>query len=210
MDATIFFPLAVVIALTPGPNNFCSLNHGLRHGVVPAVVGTTGRAVAYAVFLTVSALGLGAMLLASETAFTVLKWVGAAYLFYLGLKTWRSRAFELPAADGASSEHADSRAGLWRRLITKEFLVGISNPKAIVLFAAVFPQFIDPTQPAAMQFVRLGALYLVAEFVASLVYALGGLQVRRFVNTPQGARRVNQATGSVFMGAGALLMTAHR
>ena len=69
MDALLFIPVSIAISLTPGPNNFCGLNNGIRAGVGPALLATTGRVAAFAIFLTVSAIGLGAMLLASETAF---------------------------------------------------------------------------------------------------------------------------------------------
>lgn len=208
MDALYFFPLAVGIALTPGPNNFCALNHGLREGVLAALVGTTGRVAAFAIFLCVSALGLGAMLLASETAFNVLKWLGAAYLFWLGVQAWRSRDLGGLHTGEASSAAAPPRR--WRELMRQEFLLGISNPKAMLLFAAIFPQFIDPAQAAAPQFATLGATYLLAEYVSSLAYGLGGRQIRRLVTSPRAARRLNQATGGVFIGAGGLLLAAHR
>ena len=212
MDALYFAPVAVAIALTPGPNNFCGLNNGLRAGVGPALVATTGRVAAFAIFLTISAVGLGAMLLASEAAFTAIKWVGAAYLFWLGWKAWRSREFQgldlvdAPAAAGA----APTARPRLRALVAQEFLLGITNPKAIILFAAIFPQFIDPAQPAARQFLVLGSVYLMAEFVATAVYALCGRQIRRFVRTSRGVVRLNRATGGFFMGAGGLLLATNR
>lgn len=207
MDALYFFPLAVGIALTPGPNNFCALNHGLREGVVAALVGTTGRVAAFAIFLSVSALGLGAMLLASEAAFNALKWLGAAYLFWLGVQAWRSRDLGGLHTGEAGASTPPRR---WRELMRQEFLLGISNPKAMLLFAAIFPQFIDPAQPALAQFATLGATYLLAEYVSSLAYGLGGRQIRRLVTSPQAARRLNRATGGVFIGASGLLLAAHR
>ncbi len=211
MDALYFFPLAVGIALTPGPNNFCALNHGLREGVLAALVGTTGRVLAFSIFLLVSALGLGAMLLASEAAFNALKWLGAAYLFWLGVQAWRSRDFgDLQVGDGAEDGARAAAPRRWRELIRQEFLLGISNPKAMLLFAAIFPQFIDPSRPAALQFASLGATYLAAEYVSSLVYGLCGRQIRRLIKSPLAARRLNRATGGVFIGAGGLLLAAHR
>ena len=205
MDALLFFPLAVMIALTPGPNNFCALNNGIRQGVGAALFGTIGRVLAFAIFLTISAVGLGAMLLASETAFSVLKWLGAAYLFWLGWKAWHSQdAGHLTADDSQVPPRS------LRSLATQEFLLGISNPKAMLLFAAIFPQFINPAQPAAHQFLVLGATYLAAEFVSAAVYGVGGRQLRRFITTPRGARRLNKATGGFFAGAGGLLLAAHR
>ena len=210
MDALLFAPVAVAIALTPGPNNFCGLNNGIRAGVGAALIATLGRAAAFAIFLTVSAVGLGAMLLASEAAFTAVKWVGAAYLFWLGWRAWRSREFGgLELIEGA--EPVPSREPVRvRSLIAQEFLLGITNPKAIILFAAVFPQFIDPAQPAAHQFFVLGSVYLLAEFVSTAVYATGGRQIRRLIRTPRGVVRLNKATGGFFMGAGGLLLAANR
>ncbi len=97
-----------------------------------------------------------------------------------------------------------------RALMAQEFLLGITNPKAIILFAAVFPQFIDPAQPAARQFLVLGSIYLMAEFVATAVYATCGRQIRRVIRTQRGVVRLNRATGGFFMGAGGLLLTANR
>jgi len=215
MNAIFFFPVAVAIALTPGPNNFCALNNGIRQGVVPALVGTCGRVLAFSVFLTVSAVGLGAMLLASEAAFSTIKWVGAAYLFYLGWRAWRSREFsdlsQAPdTADGQNAPTAAAPARSWRALIRQEFLLGITNPKAIILFAAIFPQFIDPSQAAVPQFAILGPTYLAAEFVASLVYAAGGLQLRRLITTQRAVVRLNKATGGFFMGAAGLLLASNK
>lgn len=210
-DAVLFAPVAVLIALSPGPNNFCALNHGIRYGIRAAVIGTTGRAVAYTCFLTVSAIGLGAMLLASETAFTLIKWIGAGYLIYLGIRSWRSRVFSGLELPGNPPVQAMPPAMPYLNLVMQEFWVGISNPKAILLFAAVFPQFIKPGQPTTEQFVYLGAIYLLAEYAASFVYAFFGLRIRRWVRTTRGAIRLNKATGALFAGAGGLLLTAtHR
>lgn len=211
MDALLFAPVAVAIALTPGPNNFCGLNNGIRAGIGAALVATVGRAAAFAIFLTVSAVGLGAMLLASEAAFSAVKWGGACYLFWLGWRAWRSREFSglALAQDGETLTHDPAPIRL-RALVMQEFLLGITNPKAIILFAAIFPQFIDPSQPAARQFLVLGTVYLCAEFVATAVYATGGRQIRRFIRTSRGVVRLNKATGAFFMGAGGLLLATNR
>lgn len=207
MDALLFFPVAVLMALAPGPNNFCALNNGIRQGVSAAIVGTFGRVAAFSIFLAISAVGLGAMLLASETAFNALKWIGAAYLFWLGWRAWRgSEHPDLVEQHEAGSPCTRSAASL----VVQEFLLGISNPKAVLLFAAIFPQFIDPATPAARQFFVLGGTYLLAEFVSSLVYALGGRQLRRFITSRRGAARLNKATGGFFIGAGGLLLASNR
>lgn len=152
-------------------------------------------------------LGLGAMLLASDTAFNALKWMGAAYLFWLGAHAWRSRDLGGLHAGEAADSTPPRR---WHELVRQEFLLGISNPKAMLLFAAIFPQFIDPARPAAMQFATLGATYLLAEYVSSLACGLGGRQIRRLVKSPLAARRLNRATGGAFIRAGGLLLAARR
>jgi threonine/homoserine/homoserine lactone efflux protein len=211
VDALLFAPVAVAIALTPGPNNFCGLNNGIRAGVGAALVATVGRVAAFAIFLTISAIGLGAMLLASEAAFTAVKWAGAVYLFWIGWRAWRSREFGGAAlAEGAEAAVRAAAPVSVRAMALQEFLLGITNPKAIILFAAIFPQFIDPAQPAARQFVVLGAVYLVAEFVSTAVYAACGLQIRRVIRTQRGVVRLNRATGGFFMGAVGLLLATHR
>ncbi|WP_343583008.1 LysE family translocator [Herbaspirillum sp.] len=211
MDALFFIPVAIMLALVPGPNNFCALNNGIRRGIGAALLATFGRVAAFAIFLTISAIGLGAMLLASETAFTAVKWVGAVYLFYLGWRAWRSREFQgLELADGtAPTAGRPSQKGI-RALVMQEFLLGITNPKAIMLFAAIFPQFIDQSRPAAHQFLVLGSIYLGAEFVSSTVYSACGKQIRHFIRTSRGVARLNKATGGFFIGAGALLLAARQ
>jgi homoserine/homoserine lactone efflux protein len=205
MDAVVFAPIAALIALGPGPNNFCALNNSINYGFRAAMLGTFGRLACYALFLFISAIGLGAMLLASETAFTVLKVCGAAYLVYLGIKTWRSREFSgLQLSDGLAVK--PPKAPIFK-LMRNEFLVGLSNPKAILLFAAIFPQFIKASEPAAEQFLYLGSTYLLAEFfVGSLVYSLFGQQIRRWVKTAKGISRLNKSTGAFFVGAGGLML----
>lgn len=204
-DALLFAPVALLIAITPGPNNFCAMNNGIRHGVGTAVLAATGRVIAFTFFLLVSAVGLGAMLLASELVFTAIKWIGATYLLYLGISAWRSQALTPSEQQGTPP----SRRNLW--LATRqEFLIGISNPKAILLFAAIFPQFIRTNQPAAEQFLYLGATYLLAEYAASLLYALFGLQIRRLIRTAQGMRNLNRTTGTFFVGASGLLLGTSR
>ncbi|MBY4678517.1 LysE family translocator [Marinobacterium arenosum] len=210
LEWLLFLPVAQLIALTPGPNNFFAMRNGVQHGVLAAVLATTGRVLAFAILITISAVGLGAMLASSVLAFTILKWVGACYLIYLGIRMWRNSTQESQAMVADTAEQATgpmpqlSLAQL-RRLTSQEFLVAISNPKAILLFSAIFPQFIDPAKPTTMQFVLLGGGYLLTEYGASLVYGLGGRQLGRLVKSSTGARRLNRATGGFFIGAGGVL-----
>ena len=122
MDALLFVPVAIAISLTPGPNNFCGLNNGIRAGLGPALIATVGRAAAFAIFLTVSAVGLGAMLLASEAAFTAVKWVGAAYLFWLGWRAIRTQRRSSDAPQGAAAYQLLQGGEHFFRLFGRVFL----------------------------------------------------------------------------------------
>lgn len=206
MDALLFLPVAQLLALGPGPNNFMSMRNGITSGFTTTVLATTGRVLAFAILITITAIGLGTMLASSVLAFTVLKWAGALYLIYLGIKSWRSRQFT--GADEALGAADSQTQPTLLKLALQEFLVAISNPKALLLFTAVFPQFINPALPATEQFVVLGGTYLLTEYVAAAVYALFGLNIARFVKTSRGARRINRATGGLFMGAGVALASS--
>ena len=210
MDVLAFAPISVLIALAPGPNNLCAMSNGLRAGTAKALVATCGRVAAFALFLTASAVGLGAMLLASETAFTVIKWAGAIYLLWLGWTTWRSKDTSILKSMAEQDSAATSSNVSVTRMMRREFTLAITNPKAIILFAAVFPQFLDPNQPTAAQFLVLGPMYLAAEFVSTAVYATFGKILKKFIKTPQHALRLNKATGGLFLGAGSLLMGVQR
>src|SRR5690606_33235430 len=120
---------------------------------------------------------------------------------------WRSTEFSgLQLSDNDVAAQRPARAPVGK-LMLNEFLVGISNPKAILLFAAIFPQFIKPDQPTAEQFLYLGTTYLLAELVVgSTAYALFGMQIRRLVRSSKGVSRLNKSTGAFFVGAGGLML----
>ncbi|WP_170134869.1 LysE family translocator [Acuticoccus kandeliae] len=199
---TLFVPAAALVAATPGANNLLSLGHGIRAGFVPTMIGVCGRLAAFAILVTLAAAGLGALLSASEIAFTILKWVGVAYLAYIGVKVWRSRTLTVAADTGG-------KTGLL--LARKEFWVAMTNPKAMLLFTAFIPQFVDTSGPVAPQLFALGALYLVIEFAMAGGYALAGAMLRRFEMNPGRIRLMNRISGGMLLGAAGLLATSsHR
>ena len=162
----VFFGASVLIALTPGANNLLGLHHGMTHGVRRGLAGLGGRLAAFTLLIAGVAAGLGQLLAASETALTIIKWAGAAYLLYLGLRllwsTFRGKT-DVPEPDTRP-------ASAWR-VTRKEFGVAITNPKAILIFTAFVPQFIDAGHgPFPAQIALLGAGYLLAEFLAGSVY----------------------------------------
>ena len=130
-----FLPACFAVNLAPGPNNLLSINVAARHGFMTAFLGGTGRLVAFAAMIALAATGLAVVLHASEWFFLAIKLAGAAYLIWLAIQLWRS---DTPAID-VTHEQSASLA----RIVRQEFLVAAGNPKAILVFTAFLPQFVD-------------------------------------------------------------------
>ncbi|WP_372671237.1 LysE family translocator [Amycolatopsis kentuckyensis] len=201
----VFFGASVLIALTPGANNLLGLHHGMTHGVRRGLAGLAGRLAAFTLLITAVAAGLGQLLAASETALTIIKWAGAGYLLYLGLRllwsTFRGKT-DVPEPD-------TQPASAWR-VTRKEFGVAITNPKAILIFTAFVPQFIDAGHgPFPAQIALLGAVYLLAEFLAGSVYVGVGAGLKSIKLTRRTRRNVDRGTGVVLVGLAGVLATSN-
>ena len=202
----LFLPACFAINMALGPNNVLSISNGARNGVRCAVLAAFGRLLAFAGMIAIAGLGLGALLLASETLFTVLKFGGAAYLVWIGIKLFRSGPDLL---SNASEEVAGSRTNKLRRLAKQEFLVAAGNPKAILVFTAFFPQFVDRSA-YAMSFAVLGSTFLMFELVAIAIYAVIGARLGTLANGSRGFGWFNRVSGSVMIGFGLLLAFLRR
>ncbi|OLO11594.1 amino acid transporter [Chromohalobacter japonicus] len=212
MDLAVWMTyLGVITALIlfPGPVALLCMHHGLRHGRRRALATVVGGAMASLALMALSSLGLGAILATSETAFLVLKAVGAVYLVYLGVQAWRSPSE--PMADPASEVGAVPAAHHSRfRLFSKGFSVGISNPKDLLFFGALFPNFIDLGQPQWSQFAILAMTWLAVDLATMTTYASVGSTISRWFGTSRRVRLFNRTTGGLFMAAGGALATSHR
>ena len=201
----VLFGASVLIALTPGANNLLGLHHGMTHGVRRGLAGLGGRLTAFTLLIAAVAAGLGQLLAASETALTIIKWAGAAYLLYLGtrllLSTIRGKT--------ARPEPDTAPASAWR-VARKEFGVAITNPKAILIFTAFVPQFIDAAHgPFPAQIALLGAVYLLAEFLAGSVYVVVGAGLKSIKLTRRARRNVDRGTGVVLVGLAGVLAASN-
>jgi threonine/homoserine/homoserine lactone efflux protein len=187
-----------VISGTPGPNMLLAMTHGIHHGLRRTVSTMLGLLVGMVVILSTSLGGLGAVLLASGAAFEVLKYLGAAYLIYLGISTWRSTAtgLETEGRPDAASEWTRFRIGI---------LVSLSNPKALLFGMAFFPQFIDRSLPLATQAVVLLLTFTVIETAWMCVYAGGGARLALWLRQGKRMKWFNRAAGAAFIAAGVLL-----
>lgn len=200
----LFLPACFALNMAFGPNNLLSVGNGARWGVGPAVVAALGRLLAFALMIAVAGVGMGALLATSALAFNLVKWLGAAYLVWLGIKLLRAPAPPLAAPDETAPQTPDLRA-----LARQEFAVAIGNPKAILIFTAFFPQFVAP-EAYAMSYLLLGLSFLALEVVAIALYALLGARVRRLARGGPAMRWFNRASGSMMIGFGLLLAAARR
>jgi homoserine/homoserine lactone efflux protein len=161
-----------------------------------------GMQAANAVLIAIVSFGLGAVLLASETLFTGIKWIGVAYLVYLGIVTWRSP----PKAFHEEKDAARSAKDVFLR----GFFVNITNPKGIIFYVAILPQFIDVDAPQAMQYTILAATTLLVDLVIMSGYTALAAKVLRVMRDPSRLRWVNRTLGGAFVAAGVALATFRR
>lgn len=191
----LFVPACFALNMAPGPNNVTAFANGARLGVRRAFLAGMGRMPAFAALIAVAAAGLGAALAASGSALAVIKILGALYLVYIGIRMWRARASEAELSAGAS----------WKALAKRDFLIAISNPKAIAVFTAFFPQFLDPASAIAPQFLQMGLAFLALEAVAVALYAVAGRLMRGLVSSAAVSRALNKGVGGFLVFSGASL-----
>ncbi|MBO6578087.1 MAG: LysE family translocator [Thalassospira sp.] len=203
----LFAGAAIALAMAPGPNNLLAMFNGARYGVSSAAVGGIGRIVAFALMIVVTAAGLGVVLAASETAFLVIKWGGAVYLVWLGLKSWFAKVNDSDETTGPAELMVNPGPF---NLAKTEFLTAIGNPKAILIFTAFFPQFLDPAVAYGPQFTVMGVTFIAMETSVLLAYGLLGGQVKSLIKSARHMRMLNRVSGTLLVGAGVLLALTDR
>jgi threonine/homoserine/homoserine lactone efflux protein len=200
----VLLAAAIGLSLTPGPNGLLVLTHGARFGARASLATVFGGALGFFLLIGVSLAGLGALLTASETAFTVAKFIGAAYLVYLGVRLWFAPAPVVAPVSATSAKPGAGPLGLF----TEGFLVAVSNPKAIIFFAAFLPQFMVPGMAFVPQLLVLGGTFVLVEIVYEI--ALAGLAHRVAPWLARHGRLFNRVTGGLFVGIGASIALARR
>jgi threonine/homoserine/homoserine lactone efflux protein len=191
-----FVAASAVLLAIPGPTILLVISYALGHGKKAAPASVAGVALGDFTAMTASMLGLGVLLTTSALLFTVLKWVGAAYLIYLGYKLWRA-----PVGTAEATEETQTRPG---RIFVHLYAVTALNPKSIVFFVAFLPQFLDATAPLLPQILIMEATFLVLATINALLYALMATVARRTIRKPSVQRAVNRVGGSLLIGAGVL------
>ena len=196
----LFAGTVFLLSGTPGPNMLHVMRRSIALGARRSVATMAGCLTALVLVLTASAAGAGAVLTASPRLFTVLRYAGAAYLLYLGVKAWRA-----PVADTGEPQPVVVAGSSWR-LYRGGLVIGLSNPKLLLFAAAFLPQFVDRQGATAPQFSILIATFAAIETSWMTVYALGGQSMARFLAKPTRQRSLNRLTGGIFTGFGVVLV----
>ncbi len=203
----LYVAAVALLIVTPGPTMLMCMTNSINHGTRRAMTSVGGAVTAVLCVMALSAMGLGALLATSETAFTTAKVVGAAYLIWLGIKTFRSDAVLAP---GSGTAAASNRSSSNRSFYLQGFLVGASNPKAVLFFAAFFPQFLNPAAPIVPQFALLALTFVAFEFTVLTMCALGVARLMPLLKSSGPVRWVNRICGGLFTVMGGLLLITRR
>jgi homoserine/homoserine lactone efflux protein len=198
----LFLLMATATVFSPGPGVVMTLTNAIRYGFKGTFGGILGISVGALIVAAISATSVGVILATSALAFSVMKYIGAAYLVYLGIKLWRAPAFKF--ANAPTRE-----AGMAKRF-AEGLSLQVTNPKAIFFFLSVFPQFIDHAQPYLGQFVLLVLTYSALVVCIHCFYAFTAQRAKNWLMSERGGRTVNKAGGATFMLFGAMLATAKR
>ncbi|MCW9034748.1 MAG: LysE family translocator [Rhodospirillales bacterium] len=202
----LYLLASVGLSLTPGPNGLLALTHGALYGLRRSIFTVSGGVVGFTMLMGISMAGMGALLLASQQAFLIVKWIGAAYLVYLGVKVWRSPPPHVGIEDRQGKDTTTSR---WQ-LFSNGFFVAVANPKAIIFFAAFLPQFIDPATPKLPQFFILAGTYAFIEFVYEALLAGSAQKFSRWLSKGNVGKWFNRISGATFISIGGLLLTVNK
>ena len=200
----IFAVTTLVVCLTPGPAALLVVAQGISNGFRQSYWAIAGIALGNVIYFALSATGIAALILASSTLFSIIKWVGVGYLFYLGVSAIFSRSSALTVTSDAGTGVHGPRA-FWQALV-----VELSNPKALLYFVALLPQFINPSQPLGMQMLIFGATCLGLDGFTYSLYAWLGSKAQRFSTNASFVKNSNRASGSLLVIVGVMMATLKR
>jgi len=199
-----FFAASWAISVSPGAGAVAAMSAGLNHGFARGYFMTIGLVLGIWLQLLIVAVGLGALIAASSFAFSVIKWLGVAYLVLLGIQQWRAPAVPIAAESGAAVEASR------RELVLRGWLINSVNPKGTLFMLAVVPQFLDLATPLVPQYLTIAATLAFTDLVVMAGYTMLASRLLRMLRSPRQVRTLNRVFGSLFVAAGALLATIKR
>jgi len=192
---TVFLATTVMLILVPGPAAITVATQGAGHSAGRAFLGVLGVAMADVIFFALSATGIASLIVASNLLFSVIKWVGVVYLFYLGLSVFfsNSAAVQVKRRDHPAKGY---------RLFSQGLVIQLSNPKALLYFSALLPQFVDPGRPILLQMLLMGASCLVADLVVYSFFSHLGARLARQKLKAWVSGLINKAAGATLIVTG--------
>lgn len=196
-----FTAAAALLILVPGPSVMVVVSHSMNNGLKQSFFTILGVAFSHSIFFCITSLGLTTILLASAEIFVLMKWAGAVYLIWLGIKQFREKPEALKAKDAKMS--ASKRSN--RSLFLQGFLVNMTNPKALIFYAVFFPPFLNPGSALAIQLVILGATFIAILIIISFIYAMIAYRTRVLFKSRRSIKIQNRVTGSLLISAGLIL-----
>jgi threonine/homoserine/homoserine lactone efflux protein len=199
--------VAIIAVLSPGPAILLALRNGIAFGMRAVVWSSLGNVSGLFCLSSAAMLGLGLLLKSSAVLFSLLKLVGAMYLFYMGVRHLLGRTSVMAVQ---TSEGKNVEAPKPHQLFREAFLIAVTNPKPILFFTALFPQFISTNSPLLPQFFILTGVFMTLSFIALLGYAMVAARARALLLRPLFARWVNRVVGVVFISFAAALLTLRR
>ena len=201
-DIWLAFLLAsILISISPGAGAVNTMGNGVRYGVRSSLPAILGLQLGYGAQIVLVGIGLGALLASSNLAFSLIKWLGVAYLLWLGYSKWTQAPLAL---DGAEQDGETGSKRFWQAA-----LVNLTNPKATVFLVALFPQFIDVQAPHSLQFGIMGSTLILVDIAVMIGYATLASQFARWMKSPRHQRLQNRIFGALFVAA-ATLMASYR
>ena len=196
-----YLGVTFIMVITPGPAMLFALATGVAQGRRAVVLAAVGMNLGNVVWFTAAALGLAAVAATYPAAFEVLRWIGVAYLAWIGLRNlWAARHAEAPHGSAIRSSGRPFRDGL---------MVQLSNPKALLFITAILPPFIAPDRPVGPQIVLLAGSGIAMDFASMLAYGFGGAAMAERLNTPRGRQALSAGAGLLFIFAAVLILTRH-
>lgn len=194
-----FFAAAWLISLSPGAGAVAAMSAGVNHGFTRGYVMTFGLVLGIWTQVLVVGLGLGALIAASAIGFMLVKWLGVAYLVWLGIKQWRAPAVPMV------SDAAEAVAVAPRTLVLRGWMINAVNPKGTVFLLAVVPQFLDLARPLGGQYLVIAATLAFTDLIVMAGYTALASRLLRLLKSPRQMAILNRSFGSLFVAAGVLL-----
>lgn len=198
----LYVSTVFVASIIPGPSMILALTHGIKHGTKKTLYTAAGNTTASLLQASLAILGLGVLLQSSLTLFLAVKYLGAAYLIYLGFKLFRSGNFEIHAQDEQTSANAQGK-----KMFNEAFFIALANPKAVVFFTALFPQFLNTQTGGIVQYSILLSSLAVVAFLCMMLYAVSGKKIAFLFQKELIKRYFNKVVGAGFIGFGLTLLS---